>query len=209
MDDKRFDHLVRTLAANVVQRRAALRGLAGSGLAAVFALAVRADNVESRKKKRKRKKDKDKGDGCRGGCSGGRLCCDGDCVSVLTDPRNCGECDNVCVPVGSSRCVNGECRPCDGLRVVCDGQCVDLTTDPSHCSACNRQCRAREECIGGNCVCPGETCPQNGACCPAGYHCVREGAGCCPNGFFSCNNGRCCPAGSTCGGSCGGDCCSS
>lgn len=40
-------------------------------------------------------------------CTGSQQCCgSAGCKNVLTDPSNCGSCDNVC---GSSSCSNGKC----------------------------------------------------------------------------------------------------
>src|SRR5262249_45045444 len=40
------------------------------------------------------------------------FCCHNRCVTVVSDPMNCGYCDQVCPPTdaGAGRCVNGHCQ---------------------------------------------------------------------------------------------------
>jgi sulfatase modifying factor 1 len=45
--------------------------------------------------------------GAAGQCSGSLTWCDGECVDLLSDPFNCGGCDNVCSTRG---CVDGQCE---------------------------------------------------------------------------------------------------
>lgn len=219
MDPSRFDALARSLAT----RRTLSAALAAAGIGAL----VR--GAEGKKKKKGCGKAKTRCGGacadlgsdqancgaCGNACGGGTLCCGGACVSVLTDPANCGACGARCDL--DQRCVNGTCQNCDAPHSICGSRCVNLQTDREHCGACDNACprdsggqASRDlQCVNGNCICTGTTCP-NGRCCPAGYSiCKLDGAACCPDGFpVGCpDNDRCCPPGYTCGGSCGQSCC--
>lgn len=219
MDADRFDMLLRTLARSS-PRRSIAGALASLLLAGKFNghqyLAASANKKKKRKKKKKKDKDKDKND-CDPRCSGGTLCCNGRCVSVLTDRENCGECGKACGV--SEICRNAQCAPCDDPFALCTvagtQQCVNVKTDRNHCGSCGTICPkdpttpARDlVCEGGQCVCTGNTC-NNGRCCPLNFAvCVGDGGACCPTDFpVPCNNGICCPAGFSCGGSCGQNCC--
>ena len=57
-------------------------------------------------------------------CIAGTACCNGVCVALHSDPRNCGAC-------GTS-CATGCCR----------GGCVDLPSDPNNCGACEKACES-------------------------------------------------------------------
>lgn len=207
MDAQRFDAFARSIGAASSRRQL---GLVMGGLSIASALAVLPfERAGSKKKKKKKRKD------CARHCSAG-ICCDGKCVSVLTDRTNCGRCGNVC---GAAQyCLNGQCMPCDEPMAICSSigidRCINVKTDRENCGACNVPCAkdSREPkrdlvCQNGQCVCTGTTC-ANGRCCPADYNvCVDGGNGCCPTNFHSCGNGECCPNGYTCGGSCGQGCC--
>jgi hypothetical protein len=65
--------------------------------------------------------------------------CDGRCVNLAEDPRNCGMCTRPC-EVGEF-CVFRECRPgCAAPLVQCGARCVDLNSDPENCGACDNRC---------------------------------------------------------------------
>jgi hypothetical protein len=215
MDAHRFDALTRSLGTGASRRGLGkyLGGLALAGGAGAHGFA----DAVAKKKHHKKKKKKDK-KGCPQHCSAG-LCCDGACVSVLTDRHNCGGCGSSCAKAQGKSCIcteketclNGNCEPCAEPRKICVGsagdQCVDLQTDHDHCGFCGNICGDREACRNGQCVCSGVNC-SDGTCCPAGYEvCIGNGIGCCPNNSHYCGNARCCPNGFTCGGSCGGECC--
>ncbi len=64
-------------------------------------------------------------------------CCDGKCLDVGTDAKNCGACGNAC---GSKSC--------------CGGSCVDVQTSAFNCGACGQSCmapHARSTCAAGAC----------------------------------------------------------
>jgi hypothetical protein len=220
MDAHRFDALTRSLGAGASRRGLGriLGGLALSG-----GIAAHGSERADAKKKRKHKKKKNKKKDCSKHCSAG-LCCDGECVSVLTDRHNCGACaeacpaDKSCICTEKETCLNGKCEPCADPRKICkvsgEERCVDLQTDRNNCGFCGNICPKSPSnplrdfvCQGGECVCTGTVC-ANGRCCPAGFRvCVEGGAGCCPDNYHSCGNDRCCPDGYTCGGTCGQECC--
>ena len=85
-------------------------------------------------------------------CIGGKcvpLCWDKtvrDCNGIIedgcetyigSDPKNCGECGNVC-PDGVN-CIDGHCG-CPPGRMQCGFQCVDPKTDDANCGSCGNVC---------------------------------------------------------------------
>jgi len=83
--------------------------------------------------------------------------CNGVCVDVSTDMRNCGQCGNGCH--ASEVCQNGQCATiCPASQVPCNGWCTSLTNDINNCGACGRSCHANEVCYNSQCVVNG--CPQ-------------------------------------------------
>gem|GEM_PF-1593631 len=84
-------------------------------------------------------------------CASSRQSCDGVCVDLQTDPRNCGECDVAC-PEGDV-CTSGACALfCGGGATKCGNQCVDLRDDPSHCGACEASCGPNAACVNAQCA---------------------------------------------------------
>jgi expansin (peptidoglycan-binding protein) len=76
--------------------------------------------------------------------------CNAECVDVLTDRENCGDCGVVC-ELGAD-CVAGECTGCpDGLE-SCSGVCSDTGSSEEHCGSCGVSCDEGELCIGGTCT---------------------------------------------------------
>jgi hypothetical protein len=71
--------------------------------------------------------------GVDGGCATGRDC-NGTCVDVASDPKNCGGCGIAC---GATQvCSQGQCTStCATGLTSCSGACVDLTSDPQDCGA--------------------------------------------------------------------------
>jgi hypothetical protein len=63
--------------------------------------------------------------------------CDGDCVDVQSDPKNCGTC--------GTHCFSGSY-----LDGCCNGGCVDFASDSSNCGGCGISCGGNA-CIGGRC----------------------------------------------------------
>jgi hypothetical protein len=73
--------------------------------------------------------------------------CGTQCVDIMSDPNNCGGCDQPC---GTGlNCSGGSCA-CGGDLSVCGTQCVDLTKDPANCGACSHNCEGNS-CIASVC----------------------------------------------------------
>lgn len=68
-------------------------------------------------------------------CNG--LIDDGCETNVVTDPKNCGACGNVCA--AGTPCIDGKCG-CPPGKIACFGMCVDPQTDDNHCGGCGIQC---------------------------------------------------------------------
>ncbi|HYQ29018.1 MAG TPA: hypothetical protein VER04_17430, partial [Polyangiaceae bacterium] len=78
-------------------------------------------------------------------CVSGQVKCDARCVSVSSDPENCGECGTQCET--GEVCSQGRCAlTCGGGTSKCDTRCADLNSDPSNCGACGDACDAGEVC---------------------------------------------------------------
>jgi hypothetical protein len=73
----------------------------------------------------------------------------GECVNLLNDPKNCGECSNSCEP--GFQCINGECV-CQPPLDLCGLDCVDLGNDEQNCGRCGIVCPPDQKCIGGKCL---------------------------------------------------------
>lgn len=95
--------------------------------------------------------------------------CDGNAMAngceahLLTDPNNCGSCEQVCVVAhGTPGCADGECTvaACDAGFADCDrdpknGCEVDTNSSEGHCGACDTPCEldnvAAQTCEAGLC----------------------------------------------------------
>ena len=97
-------------------------------------------------------------------------CCNQQCVSLETDPNNCGACGNQCKP--GHDCIEGQCQ-CDEGETNCSGTCVDTETDNNNCGSCGTVCGDCETCQGGECQ-PVE-CGADEICCQ--HHCVAQCGG--------------------------------
>lgn len=96
-------------------------------------------------------------------CAAGSNFCGGHCVSLNSDPNNCGACGQVCG--GGTICTNGFCTggTCSSSQVYCPAAaaCTNLQTDPNNCGACGQQCgtcpltMVTRTCSSGVCsICP-------------------------------------------------------
>jgi hypothetical protein len=98
-----------------------------------------------------------------GGFDPSSECCNGACVSVASDPANCGMCSTKCA--GSETCSGGACGvttctpatvgvPChlaEGTGECCTAGCVDTTSDPANCGGCGLTCGDAGACNQGSC----------------------------------------------------------
>ncbi len=84
-------------------------------------------------------------------CVEGKLFCTNACVDTQTDPKHCGQCDNVCEAV--EVCQRGICSCADSKR-LCGGVCVDIQTSAQHCGECDAACSSGQSCAGGLCQAP-------------------------------------------------------
>ena len=139
------------------------------------------------------------------GCGGGLVLCSGQCVDIISDTDNCGDCGILC-PVSPEiyDCVGGVCvePSCDPLT-KCGFLCVDLLSDPLACGACDTACAPGQPCQGGVCAAPPACAPGqtncNGVCFDLSSdpnNCGECGVGCVSG---VCNAGECGVAG---GGGC-------
>lgn len=134
-------------------------------------------------------------------CPAGESECGGRCISLLTDPRNCGACG---VAVGLLEvCRQGVAACAPGID-TCGGTCTDTARDPDHCGACESVCAAdalQSLCAptpGGTAACS-EACPTGHTACDRAcvdlltdpYHCGACGAACAPG--VACLAGSCRP----------------
>ena len=105
-------------------------------------------------------------------CSDGATTCGDACVTLSTDPSNCGACGITCP--GTQVCSRGACVPLCGAGLIdCNGACVDGQSSPTRCGA-------TDDCVGANA----------GVACGAGYACVQGAcvATCAQAGFSVCGN---------------------
>jgi hypothetical protein len=188
MDSNRFDTAARLLGA-AADRRAAMRTLAGSAMAALSLAAPWHAEARHKRKRRKKRKQREKQ---REQCAKPTILCGAICIDPRRDPENCGACDTVCSPA----------QVCRGGACVCPGEdelyCPDSDTCVPECCG-DADCTAPEVCgQGGLCACPAGTfrCggQDNGVCCDNGEACITPGtcAATCPAG-----SDRCSPVGAT------------
>ena len=109
--------------------------------------------------------------GCLPQCSAPKATCNGKCIDVQTDAKNCGKCGKVC---SSGTCSNGQCAPycpkgslrcgpgcCQASHSCCGQRCIDTSRDAQNCGKCGHQCQAGELCLKGQCQrCSVEICDQ-------------------------------------------------
>lgn len=125
--------------------------------------------------------------GCGEACPSGQLDCDGRCVDVSSDPRNCGACGAQCL--GAQACVDGLCG-CPAGTESCGGDCVTLEDDSAHCGACFTACPSGAECSAGACACLGDASVCDDAC--VSLEDDAQNCGACGN---ACGSAQACVAG--------------
>jgi hypothetical protein len=129
---------------------------------------------------------------CNPPCTGLQICCDGTCVSLLTDPSHCRTCGTVC-PDGQI-CCGGNCQTCNPPLMCCDPlfpNCIDTSTNPDHCGTCGNVCPPGQVCKDGACV----GCTTSLDCDPTCETCDTETNTCvsqCANGGTCCRGVCCC-----------------
>ncbi|MFP4111548.1 MAG: hypothetical protein ACLFUO_00970 [Candidatus Woesearchaeota archaeon] len=99
-------------------------------------------------------------DNCRLECSENETKCpSGYCSDLVTDPNNCGECANACIPLENTimRCNKGKCEidrcqdgfaNCDKLSDDCE---TNIMKSNFNCGSCGKICGTNYECISGRC----------------------------------------------------------
>jgi hypothetical protein len=93
------------------------------------------------------------------GCPEGQILCNNlTCSDLMSDPFNCGECNNSCsaglncVPDGGPD--GGAACGCTlAGQILFDGACLDLSLDPENCGAIGNACRLDQACLDGGCGC--------------------------------------------------------
>ena len=89
-------------------------------------------------------------------CGAGQKCCDGGCIDVAKDPRNCGACGKACGSQNSSAtcaggvCMPGQCHPGwgDCNNDPMDGCETNLRSDAANCTACGMKCDLKNAIVG-------------------------------------------------------------
>jgi hypothetical protein len=99
-------------------------------------------------------------------CPDGQMACNGMCIGVAADVKNCGTCGHACP--AALACINGECG-CPGALKNCGDVCVDTAVDRANCGDCKRACDPGQICAGGSCA---VSCTPNLTACPGTNICV-------------------------------------
>lgn len=84
---------------------------------------------------------------CRDACTAGLTACDGSCVDLTSDPKNCGGCGLEC----AEACVEGQCTACPPTWQACGGGCRAVDRDPRNCGLCGNACEPGTSCVQGSC----------------------------------------------------------
>src|SRR5262245_23264364 len=72
-------------------------------------------------------------------CPDGQTLCGNTCVTLRTDPENCGVCGRGCA--NNEVCANGICTSsCPAGTTECGRACVNTDADEQHCGACDVAC---------------------------------------------------------------------
>ncbi len=120
-------------------------------------------------------------------CTPDEVVCDGACVTLNTDPTNCGVCGNTCKT--GTVCYVGSCTTsCGPGTIQCGQSCVAPDVDRNNCGGCGKECGTSEVCVNAAC---GSTCANEQTLCV-----LDGGAAYCAN--TSSDNKNC--------GSCGSEC---
>ena len=76
--------------------------------------------------------------------------CNGACVDIHKDTKNCGSCGNVCM-VSGQQCLSDKCACPDTAKTTCNNTCVDTNSNVDNCGVCNMACGAGKVCVKGMC----------------------------------------------------------
>ena len=137
-------------------------------------------------------------------CEYAQALCEGRCIDVAADERNCGACGRVCR--SDRTCEDGVCTCSATDAISCDGACVDPYSDPDHCGACEVTCSGGDLCVSGECMpgCPQDLTECDGICYDLDTdpeHCGSCGNACTEGS--ACWDGECiCHEGPACNGRC-------
>jgi hypothetical protein len=128
--------------------------------------------------------------GC-GGCPTGQFACGQLCITLDSDPLNCGTCGNAC---GAGRaCMAGACvTSCAAGYADCSGTCHDLMADRLNCGACNQACAGGQVCNMGTC---GASCSSGLTACSGVCRDLMADVNNCGACGNKCDAGKVCSAG--------------
>jgi hypothetical protein len=128
-------------------------------------------------------------------CPQGEADCDGRCVDLMTDPRNCGACGAAVGLLEVCAAATATCAP--GIA-SCDATCTDTARDPDNCGDCGVPCLAEQYCTteGGTTGCT-DACPAGFTPCDRAcvdpladrFNCGACGVACAPG--QACRDGAC------------------
>jgi hypothetical protein len=82
-------------------------------------------------------------------CPLGQQACNGVCVTLAVDAKNCGGCGKTCP--AALACIDGACG-CPAGLVDCNDRCVDPNVDGQNCGGCGKPCGPGTACSAGSCM---------------------------------------------------------
>ncbi|MBL8604868.1 MAG: hypothetical protein JNK72_23270 [Myxococcales bacterium] len=92
----------------------------------------------------------DLGSGDATACADDLQLCAGNCVNVLRDTQNCGDCGQRCGE--NQMCIQGVCQnECPPNQTRCGKVCINTNTNNDHCGMCGRACAQGLVCAMGRC----------------------------------------------------------
>lgn len=106
--------------------------------------------------------------------------CNGKCINLKTDSKNCGSCGTDCE--SGQSCKNGQCS-CPLGKTLCDGKCVNTNADGGNCGKCGNICSGGKACLLGNC-----SCTAGKKFCAESNSCVGLLDPCCGGSLSNCSN---------------------
>jgi hypothetical protein len=89
-------------------------------------------------------------------CASDRRPCNNNCVDLMADISNCGECSHSCS--SGQFCQQGTCRKmCSTGQTSCPDGCYNISSDKDHCGSCGNACPAGLTCSDNVCALPPKT----------------------------------------------------